>query len=64
MAGKALLRRLAQRCAEADLGRLEWSVLNWNAPPIAFYDGLRAERMDEWNVRRLGGGALRSLATS
>jgi GNAT superfamily N-acetyltransferase len=31
-AGKALLRRLAQRCVDADLGRLEWAVLNWNAP--------------------------------
>ena len=37
-AGKALLRRLAQRCIDADLGRLEWAVLNWNAPSIAFYD--------------------------
>ena len=31
-AGKALLRRLAQRCVDADLARLEWAVLNWNAP--------------------------------
>src|SRR5215207_242551 len=27
-AGKALLRRLAERCMDADLGRLEWAVLN------------------------------------
>jgi GNAT superfamily N-acetyltransferase len=63
-AGKALLRRLAQRCVEAELGRLEWAVLNWNAPSIAFYDSLGAGRMDDWTVRRLDGAALAALAGS
>ena len=61
-AGKALLRRLAQRCVEADLGRLEWSVLDWNAPSIAFYDSLGADAMTDWIVRRLQGDALTALA--
>ena len=61
-AGKALLRRLAQRCVEADLGRLEWAVLNWNAPSIAFYDSLGASAKDDWTVRRLDGAALVNLA--
>ncbi|MDB5467191.1 MAG: acetyltransferase, family [Phenylobacterium sp.] len=61
-AGKALLRRLAQRCVEADLGRLEWAVLNWNAPSIAFYDSLGASAKDDWTVRRLDGEALANLA--
>ena len=61
-AGKALLRRLAQRCVDADLGRLEWAVLNWNAPSIAFYDSLGASAKTEWTVRRLDGEALESLA--
>jgi hypothetical protein len=43
------------------LGRLEWSVLDWNAPAIAFYDSLGAEAMDGWTVRRLGGAALEAL---
>ena len=63
-AGKALLARLAQRCVEAELGRLEWSVLNWNAPSIAFYDSLGAAAMTEWTVRRLDGEALERLAAS
>jgi len=63
-AGKALLSRLAQRCVEADLGRLEWAVLNWNAPSIAFYDSLGAGAMTEWTVRRLDGEALTRLAAS
>ena len=61
-AGKALLRRLAERCVEADLGRLEWAVLDWNAPSIAFYDSLGAMKKDGWTVRRLYGDALNELA--
>jgi GNAT superfamily N-acetyltransferase len=63
-AGKALLRRLAQRCVEADLGRLNWAVLDWNAPSIAFYDSLGADAMTDWIVRRLQGDALKALAES
>ena len=61
-AGKALLKRLAERCLEYGLGRLEWAVLDWNAPSIAFYDSLGAAEMGEWTVRRLDGEALRRLA--
>ena len=61
-AGLALLRTLAQRCREEGLARLEWSVLNWNAPAIGFYDRLEALAMDEWTTRRLTGEALVALA--
>ena len=61
-AGKALLRRLAQRCVAEGLGRLEWAVLDWNAPAICFYDALGAEALDEWTGRRLSGAALSRLA--
>lgn len=61
-AGKALLAHLARRCLDENLGRLEWSVLDWNAPSIAFYDRLGAAAMDEWTIRRMTGEALRALA--
>jgi GNAT superfamily N-acetyltransferase len=61
-AGKALLKRLAERCMEYDLGRLEWAVLDWNAPSIEFYDSLGAAEMSDWTVRRLDGEALKRLA--
>jgi len=61
-AGKALLANLARRCVDENLGRLEWAVLDWNAPSIAFYDSLGAAAMDEWIVRRMTGDALRKLA--
>lgn len=61
-AGKALLRRLAQRCQDEGLARLEWSVLDWNAPSIAFYDSLGASAQTEWIVRRLSDAPLKALA--
>jgi GNAT superfamily N-acetyltransferase len=61
-AGKALLANLARRCVDEKLGRLEWAVLDWNAPSIAFYDSLGAAAMDEWIVRRMTGEALVRLA--
>lgn len=61
-AGKALLANLARRCVDENLGRLEWSVLDWNAPSIAFYDSLGAAALDEWIIRRMTGAALRKLA--
>ncbi len=61
-AGLALLRGLARRCRDEGLARLEWSVLDWNAPAIAFYDRLGAAAKSEWIIRRLSGDALEALA--
>lgn len=61
-AGKALLSRLAQLAIERDCARLEWWVLDWNEPSIAFYRSLGARAMDEWTVYRVDGTALTSLA--
>lgn len=61
-AGKALLQGLARRCVQEGLARLEWAVLDWNAPSIAFYDSLGAAALDDWITRRLDGEALAQLA--
>jgi GNAT superfamily N-acetyltransferase len=61
-AGKALLRHLAQLAIERDCARLEWSVLDWNAPAIAVYRAIGARPLDEWTVQRLDGAALTALA--
>jgi len=62
-AGKALLAQLARRCVSEGLRRLEWSVLDWNAPSIAFYDSLGAAAKTEWITRQLAGEALVALAS-
>ena len=59
--GKALLTHLATIAVARGCGRMEWSVLDWNAPSIAFYRRLGAVPMDEWTVFRLTGDALARL---
>jgi GNAT superfamily N-acetyltransferase len=56
--GKALLNDLAQRCVREELGRLEWAVLDWNAPSIEFYRSQGAVFMDDWRRCRVSGEAL------
>ena len=60
--GKALLANLAQQCVANGWSRLQWSVLNWNAPSIEFYKSLGADMMDGWTVCRVNGPALLRLA--
>ena len=62
--GKALLVRLAQIARDRNCGRVEWAVLNWNEPSIAFYKSLGARAMEDWTVFRLTGEKLESLAAS
>ncbi|MFJ8633846.1 GNAT family N-acetyltransferase [Streptomyces sp. NPDC093568] len=61
--GKALLTELARLCVERGYQRLEWSVLNWNTPSIAFYESLGARPQDEWTVYRLTDEALTKLGS-
>lgn len=60
--GKALLQQLARVAVERGCGRLEWSVLDWNAPAIGFYESLGAKLMSEWRIFRLTGEALQTFA--
>ncbi|MBP0461924.1 GNAT family N-acetyltransferase [Streptomyces montanisoli] len=62
--GKALLTELARICVERGYERLEWSVLNWNEPSIAFYRSLGARPQDEWTVYRLTDEALTTLGAT
>jgi GNAT superfamily N-acetyltransferase len=57
-AGRALLAHLARLALERGCGRLEWSVLDWNEPSIAFYKRLGARPMDGWTIFRLEGDAI------
>ena len=60
--GKALLHHLAGIAVARDCARFEWSVLDWNAPAIAFYRSVGAVGMADWTVQRMEGDALRTLA--
>ena len=59
--GRALLGELARICVQRGYGRLEWWVLDWNAPARGFYESLGAVAMDEWTKYRVTGEALERL---
>jgi GNAT superfamily N-acetyltransferase len=62
--GKRLLTWLARAALERGCARLEWWVLDWNAPSIAFYRSLGAIPQDEWTTMRVSGAALERLAAT
>ena len=60
--GEALLTRLAALAAERGCGRFEWSVLDWNANAIRFYERMGATVMPDWRICRIRGAALQAFA--
>jgi GNAT superfamily N-acetyltransferase len=62
--GRALLAAVAGVARERRCGRLEWAVLDWNAPAIGFYEGLGATLMPEWRLARVTGERIARIAAS
>lgn len=61
--GYALMRHLAQVAQQRGYDRIEWSVLDWNAPALAFYRKLGAiPKETSWVGYMLAGEALEALA--
>jgi GNAT superfamily N-acetyltransferase len=61
--GRALFSRVAAIAVERGCGRMDWSVLDWNAPAIGFYTRMGARPLDDWTVFRLTDASLRAAAT-
>ncbi|KAG2134851.1 acyl-CoA N-acyltransferase [Suillus clintonianus] len=60
--GKALFAELGKVAQEKDCARLDWSVLKWNTPSIAFYEkALEAKPMEEWMGMRLEEQGIENL---
>ncbi len=60
--GRRLLAELARIALERECGRLEWSVLDWNAEAIRFYERLGALPNSDWTVYRMTADSLAKLA--
>jgi len=60
--GRALLEHVARVAVARGCGRLEWTALDWNEPALAFYRGIGARRLPEWDLHRLDGAALAAFA--
>jgi GNAT superfamily N-acetyltransferase len=60
--GLAVMEHLARIAEEREYARLEWCALEWNAPALEFYEGIGAQRLDDWRMLRLErDGILRLL---
>jgi GNAT superfamily N-acetyltransferase len=60
--GKQMLVALARLAVERDCGRFEWSVLDWNANAIKFYEGMGASLLPDWRICRVTGDALAHMS--
>jgi GNAT superfamily N-acetyltransferase len=52
-AGKKLLSALIEDAKKNSLGRVEWSVLDWNQNAIDFYKSMGAEILPDWRTCRV-----------
>jgi GNAT superfamily N-acetyltransferase len=59
--GRLLLEAVARVAVARDCGRLEWAVLDWNAPAIGFYRRMGADLMEDWRICRLTGESLAAV---
>ncbi|MBE9041480.1 GNAT family N-acetyltransferase [Oscillatoriales cyanobacterium LEGE 11467] len=60
--GKALIGQVARIAIERGCARLEWAVLDWNEPAIAFYQDIGATVLPHWRICRLVGDSLSDFA--
>lgn len=51
--GKAMLSYVTQLARQRGVGRLEWTVLDWNDPAIAFYQKIGADVLPDWRICRI-----------
>ena len=57
-----LFAELARRALAEGCDRMEWSVLDWNAPAIGFYERIGSRPREGWTLRVLTRPALDMLA--
>lgn len=58
--GSRLFERVLQVAKEENVKRLEWQVLNWNEPAIAFYKKYNSQFDGEWLNCKLNYGQIQS----
>jgi len=60
--GRVLLAHLGALAVARGCGRFEWSVLDWNANAIRFYEKMGATVLPDWRICRVTGAALQDFA--
>ncbi len=62
--GRRLFLEVARRSAQAGCARLQWQVLDWNEPAIAFYKSLNAVIDSTWLNGKLTRDQLQQLSNN
>lgn len=62
--GYALFTTVVREAHRRGCGRMEWTVLDWNAPAIEFYKRFGAAHMKEWHLYRLTREELGRISTN
>ncbi len=56
--GSALYEAVMRKANEEGVKRVEWNVLNWNTPAIAFYEKTGATVFEDWRVAQMDAGGI------
>ena len=56
--GYALYSEVIKQGQKDKVRRIEWNVLDWNTPAIAFYENSGAKILDEWRVAQMDEAAV------
>jgi ribosomal protein S18 acetylase RimI-like enzyme len=51
--GEALYAHVLKQAQKDQVRRVEWNVLDWNTPAIAFYEKSGARVLDDWRVAQM-----------
>ena len=62
--GTAFLKHLAGQALKEGAVRIDWIVLDWNAPAIDFYTRIGARLAKDWRICGLGADSLAALVRS
>lgn len=60
--GEMMLKYIAKSAKQCGFERIDFQVLEWNAPAIGFYERLGAQRNDEERHFKFAGEAFENLA--
>jgi GNAT superfamily N-acetyltransferase len=63
-AGFALYSEIIKQGKKDNVRRIEWAVLDWNTPAIAFYEKSGATVFDDWRVCQMDENGIHSFLQS
>jgi len=56
--GKALYDKVLDFALQKGIKRVEWVVLDWNRPAIAFYKSTGAVMLEDWNICQINNQSI------